>query len=298
MPDSGTRGGARYACSDTCILMTVYFNGAFMDKADVSISPDDRGFLFGDGVYEVVRAEDGALFRLDAHRRRLARSLEAIQLHDVDTEALWNSVHKLLPRNGLDAGSAKVYLQITRGAAPRRHAFPDPPAEPTVYALASAHEPPVEKWNEGVKVILHPDQRWARCDIKSLNYLPNVLANQAAHEVDAYEALQVRDGFVTEGTHSSVAAVFDGTVTTHPLTNHTLPSITRQTMLELCEDLDRPVEAFPVEADALPDADELFLMGTTTGVMPIVQVDDWTVGDGTPGSVTRALQDAFPDLEW
>jgi len=277
--------------------MTVYFNGDFMDKAEVSISPDDRGFLFGDGVYEVVRATNGALFRLDAHRRRLARSLEAIQLHGVDTEALWNRVHELLPRNDLDEDPAKVYLQITRGAAtPRRHAFPDPPVDPTVYARASAHEPPVDKWTEGVSVILQPDQRWARCDVKSLNYLPNVLANQAAQEADAYEALLVRDGFVTEGTHSSVAAVFDGTVAMHPLTNYTLPSITRQTVLELCDDLDRPVDESPVAVDALPDADELFLMGTTTGVMPIVEVDDWPVGDGTPGPVTQDLLEAFRTL--
>jgi D-alanine transaminase len=278
--------------------MTVYFNGDFMDKTDVSISPDDRGFLFGDGVYEVVRAEDGTLFRLDAHRRRLARSLEAIKLHDVDTDALWASVRELLPRNGLDEGPAKVYLQVTRGAAtPRQHAFPDPPVEPTVYARALPHEPPVDKWEHGVSVILRPDQRWARCDIKSLNYLPNVLANQAAHEAGAYEALQVRDGFVTEASHSSVAAVFDGTVTTHPFTNRTLPSITRQVMLELCDELDLPIDEFPVAVDALPDADELFLMGTTTGIMPIVEVDDWTVGDGTPGPVTRELLGAFRALD-
>ena len=278
--------------------MTVYFNGTFMDKADVSISPDDRGFLFGDGVYEVVRAEDGALFRLDDHRRRLARSLEAIRLHDVDTEALWDAVPELLPRNGLDEGPAKVYLQVTRGAAtPRQHAFPEPPVEPTVYARASAHEPPVDKWAEGVKVILHPDQRWARCDVKSLNYLPNVLANQAAHEADAYEALQVRNGFVMEGTHSSAAAVYDGTVTLPPRTNYMLPSITREVTLELCDELDVPVDTVPVAAADLPDADELFLMGTTTGVMPIVRVNDWTVGDGTPGPVTQELLDAFRDLD-
>jgi len=277
--------------------MTVYFNGTFMDKADVSISPDDRGFVFGDGVYEVVRAEDGHLFRLDAHRRRLARSLAAIRIHDVDTEALWDAVRELLPRNGLDDRRAKVYLQITRGAAPRRHAFPDPSTEPTIYARANAHDPPLDKWRNGVTVILKPDQRWVRCDIKSLNYLPNVLANQAAQEADAYEALLVRDGFVTEGTHSSVAAVFDGTVTVHPLTNRTLPSITRQVMLELCDDLDRPVDEFPVAVDDLPDADELFLMGTTTGIMPIVQVDDWTVGDGTPGPVAQELLEAFRALE-
>ncbi|MFB6098532.1 MAG: aminotransferase class IV [Salinibacter sp.] len=277
--------------------MTVYFNGDFMDKADVSISPDDRGFVFGDGVYEVVRAEDGAFFRLDAHRRRLARSLAAIRLHDVDTEALWDGVRELLARNGLDEGPAKVYLQITRGAAPRQHAFPDVPTEPTVYARASVHEPPLEKWKNGVSVLLRPDQRWARCDIKSLNYLPNVLANQEAMEAGAYEALLVRDGFVTEGTHSSMAAVFDGTVTTHPLTNHTLPSITRQTMLELCDDLDLPIDEFPVAAADLPEADELFLMGTTTGIMPVVQVDDWQVDDGTPGPVAQELLDAFRALE-
>jgi D-alanine transaminase len=277
--------------------MTVYFNGEFMDKADVSISPDDRGFLFGDGVYEVARAEDGALFRFDAHRQRLARSLEAIRLHSVDTEALWDGVQSLLPRNGLDEGPAKVYLQITRGAAPRQHAFPDPAPAPTVYARASPHQPPVEKWRHGVSVILQPDQRWARCDVKSLNYLPNVLANQAAQEAGAYEALLVRDGFVTEGSHSSVAAVFDGTVALHPLTNQTLPGTTREVTLELCDDLGHPVDKFPVAADALPNADELFLMGTTTGIMPVVQVDDWVVGDGTPGPVAQELLEAFRALD-
>ena len=277
--------------------MTVYFNGDFMNKGDVSISPDDRGFLFGDGVYEVVRAEDGQFFRLDDHRRRLARSLEAIRLHGVDTDALWDAVPELLARNELDEGTAKVYLQITRGAAPRQHAFPDASTAPTVYARASAHEPPVEKWNKGVSVILHPDQRWARCDIKSTALLPNVLANQAAQEQGAYEAVLTREGFVTEATHSSVAAVFDGTVMTHPITNNTLPSITRKTTLELCDELEVPVDEAPVAVDALPDADELFLMGTTTGVMPVVQVDDWTVADGTPGPIAKELLAAFRALD-
>ena len=277
--------------------MTVYFNGEFVDKDEVRISPDDRGFVFGDGVYEVLRAQDGAFFRADDHFARLRRSLDHVRIRGIDVEALRDAVRALLPKNDLQGGPAKVYLQITRGAAtPRRHAFPDPPVDPTVYARASAHEPPVDKWTEGVSVILQPDQRWARCDVKSLNYLPNVLANQAAQEADAYEALLVRDGFVTEGTHSSVAVVFDGTVAMHPLTNYTLPSITRQTVLELCDDLDRPIDESPVAVDALPDADELFLMGTTTGVMPIVEVDDWTVGDGTPGPVAQELLEAFRAL--
>jgi D-alanine transaminase len=273
--------------------MTVYFNGEFVDKDDVSISPDDRGFVFGDGVYEVMRADRGRFFRMDAHVRRLRRSLREIRLDGVDLEALRGAVEQLLPRNGLDDRRAKVYLQITRGAAPRRHAFPPPSTEPTVYARASVNEPPTEKWEQGVKVILRPDQRWARCDIKSLNYLPNVLANQAAMEADAYEAVFVREGFVTEGSHSSVLAVFDGTVCAHPLTNRLLPSITRDAVLSLCRDLGIPVEETPVPAADLPEADELMVLGTTTGVMPVVQVEDWAVGDGTPGAVTRKLQAAF-----
>ena len=277
--------------------MTVYFNGDFVAKEDVSISPDDRGFVFGDGVYEVVRAEDGAFFRLDAHRERLRRSLSEIRLLDaVDLDAVWDAVQGLLPHNDLTTGDAKVYLQITRGAAPRQHAFPASPVEPTIYARAEAITLPTEKWAQGVSVILRPDQRWARCDIKSLNYLPNVLANQAAMEAGAYEALLTREGFVTEGTHSSMAAVVDGTVVTRPLTNHVLPSITRQVLLELCADQEIPTMERPIAVDELSDADELLLLGTTTGIMPIVQVEDEAVGDGTPGPVVRELQEAFRAL--
>jgi D-alanine transaminase len=277
--------------------MTVYFNGAFKDKEDVSISPDDRGFVFGDGVYEVLQADQGQFLRKDAHFRRLRRSLREIRLDGVDLEALRGAVDQLLPRNDLQDRRAKVYLQITRGAAPRQHAFPPPSTEPTVYARAEALERPTQKWEQGVKIILRPDQRWARCDIKSLNYLPNVLANQAAMEADAYEAVMVREGFVTEGSHSSVLAVFDGTIVTHPLTNHILPSITRNAVLSLCDDLGIPVEETPVPRADLPEADELMLLGTTTGVMPVVQVEDWAVGDGTPGALTRRLQAAFQEFE-
>ncbi len=277
--------------------MTVYFNGSFVDKKDVSISPDDRGFVFGDGVYEVLRAEEGQLFQADVHFQRLRRSLREIKVHGVDVDALREAVSSLLYHNDLQDGEAKIYLQVTRGAAPRRHAFPESSTEPTVYATASAHEPPVEKWRDGVSTILHPDQRWARCDIKSIALLPNVLANQAAMEHDAYEAILVREGVVTEASHSTVLGVFDDTVVTHPLTNRILPSTTRRLALRLCERLNIPVEDIPILEADLPDADELMLLGTTTGVMPVVQVDDWAVGDGTPGALTRELQTAFQELE-
>lgn len=277
--------------------MTVYFNGEFVDKSEVAISPDDRGFVFGDGVYEVLRAEKGQLFQADAHFQRLERSLREIKIHGVDVGALRDAVSSLLYHNDLQDGHAKVYLQVTRGAAPRQHAFPDVPTEPTVYATASPHEPPRQKWRNGVSTILHPDRRWARCDIKSIALLPNVLANQAAMEHDAFEAILVREGFVTEGSHSTVLAVFDDTVVTHPLTNRLLPSTTRTLALDLCGRLDIPVEEVPIPEADLPDADELMLLGTTTGVMPVVQVDDWAVADGTPGPTTRELQTAFRELE-
>lgn len=277
--------------------MTVYFNGEFVDKGDVSISPDDRGFLFGDGVYEVIRAERGQLFRADAHFQRLHQSLRHVRIQGVDVDALRDAVQSLLYHNDLQDRRAKVYLQVTRGAAPRQHAFPDASTEPTVYATTTPHEPPADKWAQGVTVILHPDRRWARCDIKSTALLPNVLANQRAMEHDAYEAVLVRDGYVTEASHSSVLGVVDGTVVTHPLTNRLLPSITRSVALDLCRDLDIPVNQTPIPTERLPEMDELMLTGTTTEVMPVVRVDDWVVADGTPGPVARKLQEAFHELE-
>lgn len=277
--------------------MTVYFNGEFVDKADVSVSPDDRGFVFGDGVYEVIRAEQGQLFQPDAHFRRLERSLRETNIRNVDVDRLRDAVHSLLYHNKLQDRHAKVYLQVTRGAAPRQHAFPDEPTEPTVYATASPHSPPIEKWENGVSTILYPDRRWERCDIKSIALLPNVLANQAAMEADAFEALLVRDGVVTEGSHSTVLGVFDNTVVTHPLSNRILPSTTRTVVLRLCDTHDIPVDESPIPKNDLRDADELILLGTTTGVMPVIQVDDWAVGDGTPGPITRELQAAFQKLE-
>jgi D-alanine transaminase len=277
--------------------MTVYFNGEFLDKDEVSISPDDRGFVFGDGVYEVLLADQGTLMQADDHFRRLRHSLQHTRIQGVDVDALQTAVQSLLAKNELTSRRAKIYIQVTRGAAPRQHAFPDEPTEPTVYATASPHAPPTDKWAQGVKTILHPDQRWARCDIKSTALLPNVLANQKAMEHDAYEALLVREGFVTEASHSSVFGVLDGTVMTHPLTNHLLPGITRSVVLDLCQDLNVPVDESPIPTERLSDLDELMLTGTTTGVMPVVRIGDTTVADGTPGPVTRELQEAFPGLE-
>jgi D-alanine transaminase len=272
--------------------MIAYHDGDFLPKSDVCISPDDRGFLFGDGVYEVACAYDGQLFRMDDHTRRLERSLRAIRITppDLDARALFE---ELLRRNNLGERHGKVYVQVTRGAAPRQHPFPDEPVPPTVYAFAEPYEPPREKWRCGVSVVTRRDERWTRCDVKDTALLPNVLASQQAQEAGAFETILVRDGDVTEGSHSTVFAAMNGTVVTHPLTERILPGVTREVVLELCEQEDLPVREAPLAAECLPQADEVIVVGTTTGVMPVVQVDDAPVGDGEPGPVTRTLQRAF-----
>jgi D-alanine transaminase len=276
--------------------MIVYFNGNFIEKEMVRISPDDRGFLFGDGVYEVIRVYHGELFRAQDHIERLTRSISQMRIRDVDVPRIESIAQELVRQNDLQE-DATVYIQVTRGAAPRRHHFPAPGTPPTVYISASPFVPPENKWETGIKVILVPDTRWARCDIKSIALVPNVMANQQAREHGADEAIFVRDGVVMEGTHSSFATIIAGQLMTHPLTNYILPSITRQVTLELCAKLNIGVKEFPIFESELKQADELMILGTTTEVMPVVQVNDWQVGNGQPGTVTRRLQQAFNNLK-
>ena len=276
--------------------MIAYFNNNFVPKEEIKISPDDRGFVFGDGVYEVIRTYQGKLFRMDEHLRRLERSLREIRIAGVDIEILNQISEDLLRRNDLSAKDAIVYIQITRGAAPRKHAFPEQPTPPTIYLTASPLNSSQRRTEVGVKAILVPDNRWARCDIKSVALLPNVLANQQAAEQGADEAVFVRDGALTEGTHSNFCAVFDGELVTYPRSNYILGGVTRQVVLQLCRELAIPVREFPVLQKDLRQADELFLSGTTTEVLPIVQVDEWTVGSGQPGPITRKLQKAFREI--
>ena len=276
--------------------MIVYFNDHFMPKEDVRISPDDRGFLFGDGVYDVVRIYEGRLFRMESHLRRMARSLRELRIQGPDLDQIEDVAQELLRRNELERGDAKLYVQITRGVAPRRHTFPDPETPPTVYACASPFRPYHEQWERGVTVTLMPDIRWARCDIKAVALLPNLLASQRAKERGAYEAVFIRDGAITEGSHTNFCAVFGGELVTYPKCHYILGGIMREVVLELCGELGIPVRESPVLEGELREADELMVTGTTSEVMPVVQVDGWTVEDGKPGPVTRKLQRAFREL--
>jgi D-alanine transaminase len=276
--------------------MLVYFNGRFMPKEDVCLSPDDRGFLFADGVYEVFRSYKGRLFRAESHLARMVRSLRELRVAGPDAETLGDIAGQLIQVNDLADGDAAVYIQVTRGAAPRRHAFPGPDVPPTVYAFAYPIQRSQERWDNGVKVILVPDIRWTRCDIKSIALLPSVLASQRAQEAGADEAVFVRDGAITEGAHTNFCAVFDGQVVTYPRTHYILPGITRQVVSELCRDLGIPFREYPVLESRLRQAGELMILGTITEIVPVVQVDDWPVGDGKPGPVTQSLQRAFCEM--
>jgi D-alanine transaminase len=275
--------------------MLVYLNGRYLPRAEAMVSVDDRGFLFGDGVYEVTRARRGRLVDHARHAARLDSGLRALALapHDFTGDSVRAIAERLLAENGMTAGEALVYQQVTRGAiAPRAHHYPSGVA-PTVYVSATAFTPPDEIRLRGVSVITVPDLRWRRCDLKTINLLPNVMAKQQAVEAGAYEAIMLRDDTVTEGSTVSVLAVVAGTLRTHPLGPSVLPGVTRSVVLELARAEGIAVEERAVSALELPSVDELFITSTSNDVMPVVTVDGAPIGAGTPGPVTRRLIDAF-----
>jgi D-alanine transaminase len=273
--------------------MIVYLNGCYVAKEEAALSPDDRGFLFADGAYEVMRSYDGKLFEPAGHLRRLERSLHELRITGVSMEELAAVIREVMVRNAAEPGERFVYIQVTRGVGKRTHSFPDERIVPTVYVSVTPLHHQNDRSKHGAKIILLPDTRWERCDIKTVALLPNVLANQTAKERGADEAVFVRDGNVTEGTHTNFCGIFGGRLVTHPLNNRVLDGITRRVVLELCRETGIPVTESPIREDRLKKADELLIVGTTFEVMPVVQVDDWPVADGVPGPISETLRDAF-----
>jgi len=270
----------------------IYLNGKLIPKAEAAISPEDRGFNFADGIYEVIKYYGGKPFRYADHLERLRRSLREIRIDFDDFDQLEAVFQSLLEQNGLTNQEAGIYLQITRGSQTRIHRFPDT-IQPTVYATVF---PFASKWDQlknGVKVITTEDIRWLRCDIKSVSLLPNVLAAQKAHEQDAVEAIFIRNGVVTEGSHSSFMAVKNGVVYTHPNSNLILPGITRKVVFEICRDHNIQVIEEGIPASKLANMDEMMIIGTGSEISPVVQLDDTQVGNGNPGPVTLFIQEKF-----
>ena len=271
----------------------VYVNGSFLPRAEARVSVEDRGFVFGDGVYEVLRAINGRFFATRFHNQRLEKSLDGVRiaLKGDDSAARFVEIGKqLLKENDLLDGEATLYMQVTRGAATRAHFFPPPDIAPTVYISATRFTPYADFAENGASAITHPDLRWGRCDLKTLNLLPNVLASQTAKERGAFEAMLIRDGVVTEGTRTNFFGVVDGSLRTHPLGSHILPGITRLVLHDLARELSIELDETPIKASEIPKLSELFITGTTTDVMPIVKLDDKPVGKGKPGELTRKLQ--------
>ncbi len=267
----------------------VYFDGRYIAKDEVFISPDDRGFLLGDGIYEVAAAYDGRFIALDRHMQRLRRSLLEARIDEDVADPLETVFQELLERNSFaERGKAMIYLQVTRGVAPRSHAFPKTHPRPTVYAY-SAPFPDMGDLQAGVGAITQPDMRWSRCDIKTISLIANCMANQEAKEAGAFEAILLRDGVALEGTHTSLFGVVGDVVRTAPLSNLILPGITRELVIEAAERDGLEVVLEPMLEHELRSASELFITGTTTEVVPIVTLDAAPVGSGSPGELTTRI---------
>jgi D-alanine transaminase len=270
----------------------VWLNGRLTDYASAQVSVEDRAFVFGDGVYEVVRVYEGRPFALDRHLARLERSAKGIELTLPMTANEFAALATdLVQKSGLDG--AEIYIQVSRGVARRNHLFPED-IEPTcMVGVRPGRDVPAEAWVTGCSVITVPDQRWARCDLKTVCLLPNVLAKEAAHRAGALEAVMIRAGMVTEATSSNVFLWKSGELITPIADNRILPGITRAITIELARNLGYPVIERDVEPDELFSAEELFLTGTTLELLPVVTVDHRTIGIGTAGEVRADLHSAF-----
>lgn len=270
----------------------VYLNGEIVAYGDARVPVEDRGYQFGDGIYEVIRVYNGRPFRHDAHFDRLQRSAEAILL-DVDTGKLKRDALVLLERQQLT--EASIYVQVTRGTAIRNHPVPAECTATTVMLVRPASAPATAVRENGVSAILLADDRWARCYIKSTNLLPNILAKQQAVKAGAYEAIYQRDGYVTEGSSSNVYAVFGGELWTAPKTNYILGGITRDVVLEIARADGISVREESFAATRLAEADEILVSSTTAEIVPVVTLEGKAIGSGRPGAVYQRLAALFQD---
>lgn len=276
--------------------MTVYLNGNFTLVEKAKLSPFDRGFLFADGVYEGIRTYNSKLFRYDDHLKRLIKNLNEIKMKFIDTIKLEGIIYQLIKKNDIK-DSAVIYLQITRGTQfPRKHSFPHESTGPNIFITAQNLNENKEQLINGVKVITDVDNRWMRCDIKSISLLPAVLANQKAVEAGAIEAILIRNGMITEGTNTNFFAVKNNCLYTAPESNLILSGITRKVVLELSKKLDIEIKEDFINTEDLRSFDEFFITSTTKEITPVVQINNLVVNARKPGILTTKLQEAFRKL--
>lgn len=276
------------------VTVLIYLNGEYLDYNAARLPVDERSMQFADGIYEVALIWDGQYVDLDRHLARLERSAAAVEMSlPLSGSEIRAVAEELLRRDGRRQGA--LYLQLTRGVAPRDHRFPDPAHVPGT-CIAYLKDSPVDEqaMTQGVGAITEPDLRWLRCDVKSVSLLPNVLARQHAEVRGVREAIFIRAGVgVTEGSATNIWIVRHGTVVTAPESNWILSGITRGVVLELAGQEKLPVAERFASQEELMQADEAFLTSTTSFVTPIVGIDGEKVGDGTPGPVTSRLQELY-----
>jgi D-alanine transaminase len=267
-----------------------YVNGEIMPIEKAVVPIEDRGYQFGDGVYEFVASYEGRLFMLEEHLDRLERSMRELAFDPISRADIRKAVLDLFTLSGYPR--AGVYIQISRGVAPRNHAIIPGMTPQIVMTIRPVNEMPAEKRKNGATAITVKDTRWGRCDIKTVQLLSNSLAKQKSLDAGCDDAIFVSDqGIVREGTSSNLFIVSGGRLITHPLTDNILPGITRMVVLNLCKAADLVVEESFFGIEALLGADEVFLTGTVTELLPIVRIDDKSIGNGEVGPITRRLYD-------
>lgn len=269
---------------------TAFLNGKFMPPDECRIPALDRGFIFGDAVYEVVPVYAGAPFECDAHIARLERSLRETGMPNPHSRDAWRAlIAELIRHSG--GGDMWAYVQVTRGVAPRAHLPPDGLA-PTVFALSAPLErPPPEAQTRGVSAVVVEDLRWHRCDIKTTSLIANIMTCREAQARDADEAIMVRDGLLTEAASANVVVVHAGVPTTPPEGNALLPGITRRVVVDIAREHGVPLREEPVPAARLRDADEIWLTSSVRDIKPVTRLDGRPVGDGKPGPWWRRFSD-------
>ncbi|MGZ5007847.1 MAG: D-amino acid aminotransferase [Methylobacter sp.] len=268
---------------------TVYLNGQYLPLNEAKVSVMDRGFLFGDGIYEVIPSYSGKLFHFQHHMERLENSLSSIRLANPHSREQWLEILTPLLDASLDQS---IYLQITRGVGSKRdHAFPEN-VTPTVFAMCSTIVP-LENLESGVKALSVDDSRWELCNVKATTLLANILLRQQAVEKGCAEAILVKDGYVTEGAASNIFAVIDGVLITPPIGHEILPGITREVILQIARDNNIPYSEDIISLDALKTADEIWLTSSTREIVPIVELDNEAIANGKPGPIWKTMYQLF-----
>lgn len=275
-------------------LPICFLNGEFLPLREARISPLDRGFLYSDGAYEVTPVYGGRPFRFDQHHDRLTRSLREIRMEDPLARAAWRDLYRELIARNAHPGDLYIYVQVTRGAEHGRNHAPLPDVPRTVFAFASPWPEGRAGWREnGLPAITAQDTRWARCDIKSVSLLANVLLRQLAVDADASETILIRDGQLTDSSASSVHAVIGGELRTPPNSWKLLPGTTRSVIEEIADQAGVKWRAVAVSESELHAADEILLGAATREIQPVSLLDGKPVGTGKPGPVWRKLYDAY-----